>query len=119
MKKKVLIIILIMIILAIILVLLFLRFNVYNLKVIEVTDNEIYAQTSDENEYYFFYKDNTIVIDKDGHFIDFSEIQVDDEVKIFVINHYFATSDPLGYSYGEEKKPLTKIEGVKIVKILE
>lgn len=116
MKKKLLIIFLITIIL-IIFVLFFFRFNIYTLKVIEVTDKKIYATTLDGNEYYFFYKDNTIVLNNWGWFVDFSEIQEGDVVKILSILHYFSTTDGLGFAY-KNGQPMNKIEGFKIVMVL-
>ena len=116
MKKKLLIIFLITIIL-IIFVLFFFRFNIYTLKVIEVTDKKIYATTLDGNEYYFFYKDNTIVLNNWGWFVDFSEIQEGDVVKILSILHYFSTTDGLGFAY-KNGQPMNKIEGFKVVMVL-
>ena len=116
MKKKLLIIFLITIIL-IIFVLFFFRFNIYTLKVIQITDHEIYATTLDGTEYYFFYKDNTIVLNNWGWFVDFSEIQEGDVVKILSILHYFSTTDGLGSAYSNGE-PMYEIEGFKIVMVL-
>ena len=116
MKKKLLIFFLITIIL-IIFVLFFFRFNIYTLKVIEVTDKKIYATTLDGTEYYFFYKDNTIVLNNWGWFVDFSEIQDGDVVKILSILHYFSTTDGLGFAY-KNGQPMNKIEGFKVVMVL-
>lgn len=116
MKKKLLIILLITIVL-IIFVLFFFRFNIYTLRVIEVTDNKIYATTLDGKEYYFFYKDNTVILDNWGWFIDFSEIQEGDDVKILSILHYFSTTDGLGHAYSNGEL-MNEIEGLKIVVVL-
>ena len=110
MKKKLLIIIPIVIILIILFVLLFFRFSIYNLKVEEVTDNEIYAkEINGDDWYYSFDKNNATLLG-----IDFSDIKEGDNIKIYEINTILATSDGMSYFY--EEQPCIRIEGLKIIK---
>ena len=112
MKKKLLIIIPIVIIL-ILLLLFFFRFQVYTVKVIDVTDNKIYAEPIKETDFnYFFYKEDLLTLGTD-----ISNIKEGDTIRIWSITHFRTRDDLL--SRFHNGKYCEKIVGFKIIRVLQ